>query len=127
MAQDYSRDIFALPGRFNDSNSEGCNNLIKMQRAQLITSADDLVQSMQWQTASRQPVQMSMIGMLDGLTECQRVLLDKLGESENGLHVNQLVLELRLPYNDVASELMMLELKGHVRGLPGGIWRMVER
>lgn len=127
MAQDYSRDIFVLPGRFNDSNSEGCNNLIKTQRAQLITSAADLVQSMQWQIASKEPVQMSMIDVLHGLTEYQRVLLEKLGESENGLHVNQLVLELRLPYNEVASELMMLELNGYVRGLPGGIWRRVER
>ena len=41
--------------------------------------------------------------------------------------MNQLVLELRLPYNEVASELMMLELNGYVRGLPGGIWRRVER
>ena len=125
MAVDYSRDVFALPGRFNDSNAEGCNNLIKTQRAQLITSAEDVVRAMQWQIEDKQPMQMSMLDMFD-LTELQRTILSKLAESEDGWHVNQLVMELQLPYNEVAAELMMMELNGVVKGLPGGVWRRVE-
>lgn len=127
MAQDYNRDVFALPGRFNDANSEGCNTLIKMQRAQLITSAEDLIQAMQWQTENKQPAQTVMVELLHDLTNLQRLLWEKLSESDDGWHVNQLVMELQLPYNEVAAELMMLELKGIVKGLPGGIWRRVER
>ena len=127
MAQDYNRDVFALPGRFNDANSEGCNTLIKMQRAQLITSAEDLIQAMQWQTENKQPTQTVMVELLHDLTNLQRLLWEKLSESDDGWHVNQLVMELQLPYNEVAAELMMLELKGIVKGLPGGIWRRVER
>lgn len=127
MAQDYSRDVFALPGRFNDTCSEGCNNLIKVQRAQLITSAEDLIQAMQWQPQDKPSPQTIMVDMLCDLTDTQRNLLQKLSESEDGWHVNQLVMELQLPYNEVASELMMLELNGLVKGLPGGIWRRVER
>lgn len=125
MAVDYSRDVFALPGRFNDSNAEGCNNLIKTQRAQLITSAEDVVRAMQWQIEDKQPMQMSMVDMFD-LTELQRTIVSKLAESEDGWHVNQLVMELQLPYNEVAAELMMMELNGVVKGLPGGVWRRVE-
>lgn len=125
MAVDYSRDVFALPGRFNDSNAEGCNNLIKTQRAQLITSAEDVVRAMQWQIEDKQPMQMSMLDMFD-LTELQRTIVSKLAESEDGWHVNQLVMELQLPYNEVAAELMMMELNGVVKGLPGGVWRRVE-
>lgn len=127
MAQDYNRDVFALPGRFNDANSEGCNTLIKMQRAQLITSAEDLIQAMQWQIENKQPTQTVMVELLHDLTNLQRQLWEKLSESEDGWHVNQLVMELQLPYNEVAAELMMMELKGIVKGLPGGIWRRVER
>lgn len=127
MAQDYNRDVFALPGRFNDANSEGCNTLIKMQRAQLITSAEDLIQAMQWQIENKQPAQTVMVELLHDLTNLQRQLWEKLSESEDGWHVNQLVMELQLPYNEVAAELMMMELKGIVKGLPGGIWRRVER
>lgn len=126
MAVDYSRDVFALPGRFNDSNAEGCNNLIKTQLAQLITSAEDVVRAMQWQREDKQPIQMSMVDLFD-LTELQRTILSKLAESEDGWHVNQLVMELQLPYNEVAAELMMMELNGVVKGLPGGVWRRVEK
>lgn len=126
MAQDYNRDVFALPGRFNDNNSEGCNHLIKTQRAQLITSAEDIVQAMQWQTICKQPIQMSMVDLLTDLTDLQRDILTKLSESEDGWHVNQLVMELQLPYNHVASELMMMELNGMVKSLPGGSWRRVK-
>ncbi len=126
MAQDYSRDVFALPGRFNDTQSEGCNNLIKQQRAQLIASAQDLVLSMQWQTGEKKAVQTSVTTWLCDLSETQRQLVDKLSESEEGWHVNQLVMELQLPYNEVVTELMMLELNGVVKGMPGGIWRKLE-
>lgn len=126
MAQDYNRDVFALPGRFNDSSSEGCNNLIKQQRAQLITSAEDLIQTMQWQTEEKQAVQTSLTSMLHDLNDTQQKLMEKLCESEDGLHVNQLVMELQLPYNAVVTELMMMELNGIVKGLPGGVWRKIE-
>ena len=66
-----------------------------------------------------------MIGLLDDLTQTQQSLLSKLQESEEGIHINLLVMELELPYSDVASELLSLELQGLVRSLPGGIYRFV--
>ena len=49
-----------------------------------------------------------------------------LRDAEEGMHVNLLVVETQLPYGDVSSELMMLELQGLVRALPGGIYRLVQ-
>ena len=37
MACDYSRDLFTFPGRPSDVSSQGCNHLIRRQKAQLIT------------------------------------------------------------------------------------------
>ena len=126
MAQDYNRDVFALPGRYNDATSEGCNRLIQSNRAQLITCAEDLISAMQWQPKCHQPVQTTMTDMLYDLTPNQQAILNKLRETEDGWHVNQLVVETQLPYNEVVAELMMMELQGIVRGLPGGMWRRVE-
>ena len=127
MAQDYSRDVFALPGRFNDAISEGCNDLIKKQRAQLITSSEDFIQAMQWEQEHKKAIQTTMVDMLYDLNDKQRKIIDKLTESEEGLHVNQLVMELQIPYNEMVAELMMLELNGIAKGLPGGLWRRVEQ
>lgn len=125
MACDYSRDLFAIPGRPSDPSSCGCNNLIRAQKAQLFTCADELIEAMQWQTKCKQPqaVQTTMIGLLDDLSPNQQAILNKLQEEEDGMHINLLVMELQLPYSDVSSELVSLELQGLVRSLPGGIYR----
>ncbi len=41
VANSYNRDVFAFPGRPGDKVSEGCNHLIKTNRAALIESAED--------------------------------------------------------------------------------------
>jgi DNA processing protein len=127
MAQDYSRDVFALPGRYNDSLSEGCNRLIQSNRAQLIAHAEDLIAAMQWQIDKKQPLQTIMLDVMHDLTDRQQHLFNKLQEQEDGWHVNQLVIETQLSYSDIVAELMVLEVNGLVRGLPGGMWRCVER
>ena len=127
MAQDYNRDVFAVPGRYNDSTAMGCNRLIQQNRAHLITCAEDLVSSMQWEAEEKKVRQMSMINLLEDLSSAQRKLYEKLSEAEDGWHVNQLVMETQMAYQDVATELMMLELRGLVKGLPGGMWRVVDR
>lgn len=125
MAVDYSRDLFAFPGRPNDISSQGCNGLIRRQKAQLIECADDLISAMSWTTRNTpaQAVQTQMIGLMDDLTAEQQTLLTKLQEAEEGMHINLLVMETERPYADVSSDLVLLEVQGLVRSLPGGIYR----
>lgn len=127
MAVDYDRDLFAFPGRPTDVSSKGCNSLIRSEQARLIDSADDLIAAMQWTRRDTvvPPVQTQMIGLLDGLNTEQQTLLQKLQEAEEGMHINLLVMETERPYSEVSSDLMMMELQGLVRSLPGGIYRFV--
>ena len=126
MAVDYARELFAFPGRPEDESSRGCNELIRASMAHLINGADDLIETMGWKTKSNhlQPRQTAMVDMLaDDLTERQRTILTKLQEAEEGLHINLIVMETEQPYSDVSSDLMLLELQGLVRSLPGGVYR----
>ena len=127
MAVDYNRELFAFPGRPTDTSSAGCNKLIRCNKAALIASAEDLIDAMQWtrRNTSAQFVQTEIIGLRDDLTPLQQNLLTKLQEAEEGMHINLLVMETERPYSEVASDLMMLELQGLVRSLPGGIYRFV--
>ena len=124
MAQDYNRDVFALPGRFNDTCSAGCNDLIKHNKAQLIECAEDLIAAMGWEAVIKHPTQTTMLELMYDLTDQQQQLINLLRDSEDGMHINQLVMETRLAYNMVSSELVMLELQDVVKSMPGGMWRL---
>src|SRR5690606_5829962 len=53
IANSYNRDVFAVPGRAKDKYSIGCNNLIKQQKAQMLTSAADLIYMLGWEMEER--------------------------------------------------------------------------
>ena len=124
MAQDYNRDIFTVPGRPNDVCSAGCNQLIKQQKAQLIENAADLLSAMRWEEQANQPRQTTMMEMLYDLTPTQQQLINLLRDTENGMHINQLVMETQLAYGTVSAELMMMEIQEIVKSMPGGMWRV---
>ena len=128
MASDYNRELFAFPGRPSDPSSAGCNNLIRANKAQLFSCADELIVAMDWTTrqTAKTPVQTRLVGLLDDLTPDQQILLAKLQESEEGLHINHMVMETGRPYADVSSDLMQIELQGLIRSLPGGFYRFVQ-
>ena len=128
MASDYNRELFAFPGRPSDPSSAGCNNLIRANKAQLFSCADELIAAMDWTTrqTAKTPVQTRLVGLLDDLTPDQQNLLAKLQESEEGLHINHMVMETGRPYADVSSDLMQIELQGLIRSLPGGFYRFVQ-
>lgn len=127
MAVDYNRALFAFPGRPADMSSRGCNALIRSNKAVLMNNADELIDTMQWKrrTASVQPVQTQLVGLLDDLTPAQQTILQKLQEAEEDMHINLLVMETERPYSEVASDLTMLELQGLIKALPGGFYRFV--
>jgi predicted Rossmann fold nucleotide-binding protein DprA/Smf involved in DNA uptake len=50
--------------------------------------------------------------------------LKLLRETEDRLHINQLVMETELAYSIVSSELVMMELQDVVKSMPGGMWRV---
>lgn len=126
MAQDYNRDVFTFPGRATDEFSHGCNQMIRDNRAMLIENAEDMIRAMQWEVEKPKVVQTEIVGFSSNLTEDQQVLLNKLREAEDGIHVNSLVMETQRAYSDVVADLMMMEMDGIVKSLPGGMFRTLK-
>lgn len=127
VAQDYNREVFAFPGRPTDTLLAGCNQLIRTHAAQLIQSADELIESMAWTTNTQpqQPIQTQLIDLFEDLTPAQRNILQHLQKAEDGMHINLLVIEVEMSYSELAAELVMLEMQGMVKALPGGFYRIV--
>lgn len=126
MAQDYNRSVFAVPGRPSDDNARGCNMLIRDQHAALVESAEDIVNAMMWETRPREPLQTEIAELTEVLDETEQRLLYKLREFEDGLHINLIVVETGMPYTQISNTLMMMEIRGLVKSLPGGIYRALK-
>lgn len=123
MANDYNRDVFAVPGRTTDKYSQGCNDLIKTQRANLITSAADLVYCLNWELEVKETksMQKQLFVTLD--FEEQKIY-DYL--QQNGKQLLDIVaLECDFPIFRVSSILLNMELKGIVRPLPGKLFEAI--
>ncbi len=125
IAIDYNRDVFAFPGRTTDDKSSGCNRLIRLNRAGLITCADDLLKAMNWcDNAGRKlPIQPSIDFGDEGLSPIARSVLDLL-QQKGDLRLGQLC-EL-LPDTTRASlieEMLQLEISGKVCVCPGGVYQ----
>ncbi len=123
IAESYSRDVFALPGRAGDTLSAGCNNLIKHNKAALITSADDLLEAMCWTTpASPTPRQMPLLTTDETLSADEQRLLQYLRDNGEG-QINRMAVELDCPAATLSALLVELEFKGLVTAFPGGMYR----
>ena len=53
IANSYNRDVFAVPGRTTDSQSMGCNNLIKFQKAHVLSNPLDVPYILNWELEDR--------------------------------------------------------------------------
>ncbi|MBR1480523.1 MAG: DNA-processing protein DprA [Paludibacteraceae bacterium] len=125
MANDYDREVLAVPGRPSDMCSEGCNRLIRDNKAHLVGSAEDILSVLMWSETPQRAhaVQTSLVEMSMSLSETGRRLLELLRTAPDGIHINNIVMETGLSYQDVAAELMTMELESLVRSLPGGVYR----
>jgi DNA processing protein len=119
IAFSYGRDVFAFPGRTTDERSVGCNRLIQMNKAALINNAADLVKALCWDV-DLAPTKQQMLKFPDKPDSPVIKLLKEKGE----FHINQLAIEMDLPVHKLTSMLFELELEGHIRALPGGIYTL---
>jgi DNA processing protein len=122
LANGYNKDVFAIPGRVNDSRSEGCNYLIKNNKALLITCADDLMHIMNWKTAPKKPKQQRELFI--ELTADEKIIIDILQQQE-GIQIDEIYFKSKLSSSAVAQALLMLEMQGVVASLPGKVYKII--
>lgn len=123
MAQGYSRDCFAFPGRVNDQYSCGCNELVSRNRAALITSAHDFVQAMNWEHKAATVAPQGEL--FPEFTPEEEIIVNLLRKNSDGLQINQLVVKVDMPINVLMPLLFNMELKGYVRAVAGGCYRTI--
>ena len=122
FANMYHKDVFAFPGRTSDSNSSGCNTLIKRNKASLIESASDLAHFMNWDKTGDKIIQRSLF--VD-LNDNEQIVINLLRQNEF-LSIDRFYQEMKMSPSATAGLLLELEFKGLIKALPGKKYMMVK-
>lgn len=124
LACSYGREVFAFPGRVNDHYSAGCNQLIRQNKAALITDANSLVEALRWDVRepSRSLPQQTQLLFPEG--EENGRILQWLGQ-QGKAHINEIALAMDIPVSQLAPLLFELEMNGQIKSLPGGMYQLI--
>lgn len=121
LANGYNRDVFAVPGRLSDARSEGCNQLIRDNKAAMLRSASDLMEWMGWKTTERkaavQPV------LFPELNPSETILVEILRAKEM-VHMEEFSMRSGLTPGTLAGALLNLELQQVIEAMPGKMFRL---
>ena len=118
LASGYDREVFAIPGRFNDEYSAGCNALIKNNIAQAITTAEDLQYYMQWPDEGEfvlAPVKLDQ----EAFNEAEWAIISTIQKEGKALHIDDLSWKAKINSGELATILLNLEFRGIVNSNPG--------
>jgi DNA processing protein len=116
LGLDYNREVFALPGNYNQKASVGCNQLIQKNVAQICTSGLELAKTMGWTDAREKPKKQKV--RPENLAEEDHTVLD-LMQKEGDLLMDEIAWKTQIPIYQLASQLLNLEFQGLVKSLPG--------
>jgi DNA processing protein len=122
LGNGYNKDVFAFPGRINDSKSEGCNFLIKNNKAALFTCANDILENMGWKKEKQISAKKQRELFIE-LTPDEKIVINILQQQEQ-INIDELFLKSKLTSSAVAAALLMLEMQGVVTSLPGKIYKL---
>lgn len=125
LANSYSREVFAFPGRITDEFSEGCNNLIKSNLACLINSVKDFEYLLNWKKnngkVSPKSVQKELFVELSAP---EKKVVEALRAAGGEMALELLCMHTEIPVNQILSHLMSLELHGLVSNKPGKMYAL---
>jgi DNA processing protein len=123
LAISYNRDVYAFPGRISDPMSEGCNMLIRENKAALVESFSDIEYFLGWDSKDKtaQPRQARLFVELD---ENEQKIADEL-KKEDRLSPDILSIRTGMPVSKISATLLSMEFKALVSVLPGNYYHLV--
>lgn len=120
IANSYNKDVFAIPGNIDKPTSQGCNYLIKTNKAALLDDANELPEILGWHSKPMPKVVQPTL-FLD-LSENEKNIFSLLEKMES-LSIDEIAFQTQLSASETASALLNLEFQGVVQSLPGKIYK----
>jgi DNA processing protein len=120
LANDYNRDVFAFPGDVTRPYSEGCNQLLKKDKAHLITNGDEFLKFMNWvnkDTSIKQKI------LFEHFSDEEKMILEILA-NQNEIQMDVLSMRTQMSASKMNVLLFNLEMKNAVKQFSGKRYRL---
>lgn len=124
IAGSYHRDVLAVPGRIGDASSAGCLELIKQNKAALVTSADDILQTLNWRPSAPKTPAAPQSSLFPELDEDQLAIVMLL-QGNAPLHIDEIQARSGISQNRIPGVLLELEMQALLRSLPGNTYQLI--
>lgn len=120
VANDYNREVYAIPGDLGRPTAAGCNNLIRDNLAKLVTSPAEILADLGLD-------ELLLPGTASAVQQFRTINVPLMADEQEVLNVlnrepqllDVLSARLNIPPGQLVSTLLTLEFKGYVRQLPG--------
>ncbi len=120
IANTYNKDVFAVPGSIGETYSEGCNKLIRTNKANLYSSIKDLEYMMNWSVETPETKKIKPTSLeLSQFEHDEQTIIKVLQEKNAPVMIDELTIKTSLSPSILASLLLTLEFKNVVKSLPG--------
>lgn len=107
FANEFDREIYALPGRVTDYNSQGCNSLIDREIARIFINTKEFKKRMGWEDVSISENNL----FTNNFNKAQREIVELL-QLNNNLLADEIASATSLGVGELSSALLELELDG---------------
>ena len=124
LASEQGKDVFAIPGSIHSPQSHGCHWLIK-QGAKLVETAQDVLEELRMPFLAAQDLAGPAFADAKEAAPAHTALVQALGFDVVSLDALQARTGLATPA--LQAHLLELELEGHVKRLPGGLFQRTSR
>lgn len=124
FANEYNRDVFAVPGDLKNTFSEGCNRLIRSHQAALYSEIGDLSYIMGWESRSGSPALNKQSRLFLAENETERLIHECLEASDGPVELHDLLEATSLTIDRLLPTLLQLQLREMVREMPGKRYRV---
>ena len=114
----YNRDVMALPGRSTDELSSGCNLLIRKNKAHLIESAADFIETTGWLPLDI-PVNQKQRNLFPELQGDEKRIYEMLKNNRDPVQIDLLVQQTGISASKLLIILTELEFDGIIMRHPG--------
>ncbi len=124
LANDYGKDVFAVPGPIYSKYSRGCHKIIANNKAHVFSGIEDFFEIMGWHNHAQ--TQVKQLDFLNEMDAQEKAVFSFIKEKKQ-VSLDVLSVVHQIPLGQLSSVLLTMEIAGFLKTLPGKMYALSDR